>query len=164
MANLTRLLITSELQRLARWLRLLGCDVTVYEGKPLAIYPNAFAEGRVIVTRNQHVRPSSLVRVIHLRGDGLRTQLKAITRVLKLPPSSTGLFARCGLCNTLLIEMPKPSVKGRVPPYVFQTQTRFTNCPSCRRIYWSATHHDRAREFLQKTGVLTTRKRRAVRR
>jgi uncharacterized protein with PIN domain len=31
-------------------------------------------------------------------------------------------------------------VKELVPPYVYQTQSQFMQCPACHRIYWRGTH------------------------
>ena len=149
----TKLLMTPELERLARWLRLLGCDVNMYRGQPLAIYPAAYGDGRVVVTGNTRIVPSSLVRIIHVKPVQLEQQLKRVVRALKLRAAAPFLFSRCGACNTMLAEIPKARIKTRVPPYVFKTQERFTTCPTCHRIYWTATHHDRAQAFLVKLGV-----------
>jgi uncharacterized protein with PIN domain len=50
------------------------------------------------------------------------------------------LCRRCLECNEATVPVEKAAVRGRVPPYVFDTQTRFMTCPSCGRIYWKATH------------------------
>lgn len=162
-----KLLVTPELERLARWLRLLGCDVETYRGAPQAIFPAAFRAARSILTCNHQITPSSLVRVLYLEPTTLGDQLKAAARALKLRPTGDRLFARCSECNTPLTMIPKAKVKDHVPPYVFDTQERFTQCPGCRRIYWTATHHDRAREFLVKLGLVRggrTRRQRSRRR
>ncbi len=150
-------LVTAELDRLARWLRLLGCDVVAYRGKPQAIYPAAYREGRTILTCSRHITPSALVQVIHLDPNGVDRQLKALSRQLKLRWSPQQLFTRCGLCNTPLTPIAKARVKSRVPAYVHRTQQRFTTCPVCHRIYWTATHGDRAKAFLRRLGVVSGR-------
>jgi hypothetical protein len=40
------------------------------------------------------------------------------------------------------------TVAERVPPYVRQTQSRYSECPECGRIYWAGTHWQRMREVL----------------
>ena len=152
-ADVPKLLMTPELDRLARWLRLLGCDVAVYRGKPLAIYPEAYREDRVVVTRNRRIPSSPLVTVIQLEPQALEAQLQALERKLKLRWSQTAFFSRCGICNAVLKDIPKADVAGRVPDYVFKTQERFTTCPTCHRIYWAATHWDRARQFVAAAGL-----------
>ena len=49
-------------------------------------------------------------------------------------------FTICLECNQALVERSKQQVKDRVPPYVFQTQKQYMECPSCHRIYWRGTH------------------------
>jgi uncharacterized protein with PIN domain len=34
--------------------------------------------------------------------------------------------------------MQKEAINDRVPPYVYQTQEYFAECPACRRLYWQA--------------------------
>ena len=40
------------------------------------------------------------------------------------------------------------TVVERVPPYVRRTQSRYSECPECGRIYWAGTHWQRMREVL----------------
>jgi len=34
-------------------------------------------------------------------------------------------------------------IEGLVPPYIFQTQTQYMQCPVCQRVYWRGTHWQR---------------------
>ncbi|MFC1952037.1 Mut7-C RNAse domain-containing protein [Chloroflexota bacterium] len=38
----------------------------------------------------------------------------------------------------------------RVPPYVFQTQSQYMECPACHRIYWRGTRWQAMTEKLEK--------------
>jgi uncharacterized protein with PIN domain len=49
-------------------------------------------------------------------------------------------FTVCLECNNPLEERSREEVKERVPPYVFQTQQQYMECPVCHRIYWRGTH------------------------
>ena len=144
-------LVTEECGRLARWLRLMGYDAAISAANPLsALYRTAYNEGRVIVTRNRRVGVSSLFRVIRLESPALDGQLRQVIREASLAAESRQPFTRCDLCNRALDAVEKPMVRDRVPPYVFQTQERFYTCPSCRRVYWAATHWARACAFFEK--------------
>jgi len=44
------------------------------------------------------------------------------------------------IVNRLIEERAKETIKDRVPPYVYQTQEHFAECPACRRLYWQGTH------------------------
>ena len=143
-----RFLVTDESGRLARWLRLLGHDTALMSAQPLSgLYRRAFDERRIIVTRNRRVRPSALFQVIQLESQALTEQLRQMLRTLKLEIDPEQAFSRCDCCNVPVQPIDKMSVKDRVPPYVFETQQAFHICPACQRIYWAATHWQRAQQF-----------------
>ena len=29
---------------------------------------------------------------------------------------------------------------GKVPPYIYQSKTTFSRCPSCEKVFWEGTH------------------------
>jgi uncharacterized protein with PIN domain len=143
-----KLLVTEECGRLARWLRLMGYDTQTLSAQPLpALYQRAVNEQRAVVTRNRRVRPGRLVRVVQVRSQQLPDQLRQLITELGLGVEEEYLFSRCDVCNREVEPVEKAAVKELVPPYVFQTQSAFHRCPSCRRIYWAATHAERARAF-----------------
>jgi uncharacterized protein with PIN domain len=142
------LLVTDESQRLARWLRLMGHDAALMAARPLAaLYQRAYREGRVVVTRNRWVRPGGLCRVVTLQSERLEDQLRQLLGELPLTIDARRLFTRCDRCNVPADPIEKSQAQSRVPPYVFQTQEAFHACPSCGRIYWAATHYQRAQGF-----------------
>ena len=55
---------------------------------------------------------------------------------------------RCSVCNCKVINVDKQSVEGKVPEYVFQTQSEFSQCPQCGRIYWKGSHYQRIEQRL----------------
>ena len=139
------LLVTDECGRLARWLRLCGYDAAQMPAQPLSdLYRRAYGEGRIVVTRNRRIRAGCLFRVVHLEGQSLEEQLQQVIRELDLLVEATRVFTRCDRCNVAVEPIEKAAVKERVPPYVFQTQQTFHVCPSCHRVYWAATHWQRA--------------------
>lgn len=146
-----KFLVTDEAIRLARWLRLAGYDTAIANAKPLSeFYRKAYNERRIVVTRNRHVLAGCLFRVIHLDSEHLEEQLRQLIRQLRLPLDEAKAFTRCDVCNVKLEPIEKGQVQPKVPPYVFRTQEAFHRCPSCQRIYWAATHWERARRFFQR--------------
>lgn len=146
-----RFLVTDESKRLARWLRLAGCDVELMPAQPLpALYQRAHNEARVILTRNGRVKTGGLVRVVQVRSHRLEEQLRQMIQDAGLVIDEAALFTRCDRCNVELEALEKPNVKERVPPFVYQTQEVFYTCPSCRRVYWAATHWERAIKFFER--------------
>ena len=129
------------LGRLAKWLRIAGFDV---------LYSNRFTddelvalarqEGRILLSRDTRLLIRRAVKqFIFLESDKIQDQIRQIfetTRTASLPK----LLSRCLSCNELLSEVPRDAVQGSVPPFVYETQTRFKSCPMCRKLYWAGTH------------------------
>ena len=150
-----KFLVTDESRRLARWLRLLGYDAVLAgagtQSQSLStLYRRAYNETRIVVTRNRRVRASQLFQVLHLISTERDAQLRQIVRTLHLPKDDRRWFSRCDQCNVLVTPIEKSAIKDRVPPYVYRTVDRFKTRESCQRIYWAATHWERAREVLNR--------------
>ncbi len=146
-----KFLVTEENKRLARWLRLMGYDTVLSVTKPLsALYRRAYNEARILVTRNHRVGASCLVRTIHLTSTERDAQLRQIVREVPLPVEAGQLFSRCDVCNVAVEPIAKAQVKDRVPPYVYSSQETFQVCPTCHRIYWAATHWERANQVFDR--------------
>jgi uncharacterized protein len=142
------------LGRLARWLRIIGADV-IY-GPHLTGYGlirSARAENRLILTRDRRLKQKQPPAFLFIESDHYREQLRQVVTECGLKVGDH-LFARCIECNTLLQPRAKDTLKKAVPPYVFATQEKFFSCPSCRRIYWPATHHQQMTALLQQVGIL----------
>ena len=139
------------LGRLSKTLRMLGYDVAYrLDASDDAVRLLALREGRVVLTRDREIAATGLpIRVVLVEGDRVADQLRHVVRALGLPTDEGRLFTRCLLCNETVAEVPAQDVGARVPPYVRLTQTRFVRCPSCGRIYWAATHVERARKWLR---------------
>jgi len=129
------------LGRLAKWLRIAGFDV---------LYSNKFSddelvrvsndEGRVLLSRDTRLLVRKAVRrFIFLESQDLPGQIRQVFEALHLDgwPS---LLTRCLSCNEALQETARESVRGAVPPFVFETQANFKSCPKCGKIFWAGTH------------------------
>jgi hypothetical protein len=150
-----RLIADAMLGGLARWLRALGLD-TAYD--PALDDPDlvdlAVAEGRVILTRDRRlVQRRRAANHLLVRSEVVDEQVSEVLAKLAIEPAAEARFSRCLRCNAELREIPTEEAVREVPPYVARTQTRFRRCPSCRRIYWRATHAERMRRRLRKMGV-----------
>ena len=140
------------LGKLARWLRVIGQDVTY--GPHLSGYGlirEARREGRLILTRDRGLARKKPPDYLLIQSDQFREQLKQVVQACRLEPFKEA-FTRCVECNTVLQPVPKEAVRERVPPYVFSNQERFSFCLRCRRIYWPATHQQKMLEELKALG------------
>jgi uncharacterized protein with PIN domain len=137
-----RFAVDRMLARLARWLRLMGAD-TLFDSAigGAELLRRARQEGRVVVTRDKRLRTAP--DVIFLSAHLFRDQLREVLAQCPFDPRAHA-FTRCSECNEPLQWLERNLVARRVPPFVFASHDRFACCPSCGRIYWDATHVNRA--------------------
>ena len=139
------------LMRLARWLRLLGADVVTDPALSGAeLLRIARGEGRILITRDKRLRTAA--DVVFVESNAFRDQLREVVVRLGLDPRATP-FTQCSQCNHLLIPVARELVTLRVPPYVFASHDRFSECAGCGRIYWPETHPARIRAILDSIGL-----------
>jgi uncharacterized protein with PIN domain len=127
------------LGRLATWLRLLGYDTTYLpnvDDPELARI--ARTEDRILLTRDVELTRRRGIHFVLIESDQPDEQVHQVFRARKL--TAREAFSRCAECNHRLESVSKESVRGSVPPYVFQTQERFRRCANCGRVYWRGTH------------------------
>ena len=104
----------------------------------------ALNEDRVILTKDGGFMKRRLVsngrlRAMHIKEDEVERQVRKVVAALNLD-SHFKPFSRCLECNRTLIARSKEEVRGLVPDHVFESQTAYTQCPACNRIYWPGTH------------------------
>ncbi|MBN2242152.1 MAG: Mut7-C RNAse domain-containing protein [Acidobacteria bacterium] len=139
------------LGKLAKWLRIAGFDVLYsnrYSDDALIALSNK--EGRILLSLDSRLLVRKSVKnFIFLESGNLEDQIKRI-----LESTHSGMFpsplSRCLSCNEILADVPRESVRDRVPAYVFRTQSHFKRCPQCGKIFWSGTHSRKALKTLDK--------------
>jgi len=123
----------------------MGYDTLFFDGSDDSrMIATALTEGRVILTRDtqimkRRVVTSGQLKAILIKSDEPEEQMHQIIDTLNLDCRFRP-FTICPECNQPLLERSKQQVKDRVPPYVFQTQNQYMECPACHRIYWRGTH------------------------
>jgi hypothetical protein len=146
--------------QLARLLRLLGFDAVYFCGKNDSQLVNiAVYEKRVILTRDTHILERRLVKnglakAILIEKDVPIEQIGQVIREMALSGNILAFYL-CIECNRRLVRIEKSEIGTLVPEYVLKTQTEFTQCPHCHRIYWKGTHWKSMSEKIQKiAGIL----------
>ncbi len=140
-----KFIVDNNAGKLAKWLRMMGYDTLFFTGDDdWQMIVTALNEGRVILTRDTQIMrrgviASGRLKAILVQSENSEEQKRQVVETLNLDCQS-GLFTICLECNQPLEERTRQQVKGRVPPYVFQTQDQYVECPSCHRIYWKGTH------------------------
>jgi len=138
----------------------MGYDTLFFDGiNDSRMIATALAEGRVTLTRDtqimkRRVVTSGQLKAILIKGDEPELQMHQVIASLNLD-CQFRTFTICLECNQLLVERSKRQVKDLVPPYVFQTQNQYMECPACHRIYWRGTHWQtmtkKLKKFMNKT-------------
>ena len=154
-----RFIVDSNVGRLATWLRITGFDTLFAKGiDDNRLVRIALDEDRVLLTKDRQILKRRLVtsgrlKVILIEDDEVKAQLRQVLTTLNLA-SQLRPFSLCVECNESLVPRERDEVEELVPPYVFQTQTQYMQCPGCLRIYWRGTHWDRMSKELE--GIVGT--------
>ncbi|MFC1949156.1 Mut7-C RNAse domain-containing protein [Chloroflexota bacterium] len=140
-----KFIVDHNVGKLTKWLRMMGYDTLFFTGDDdWQMIITALNEGRVILTRDTQIMKRGVIasgrlKAVLIENEEPKQQMRQVVEALDLDTRSR-LFSLCLECNQPLEERTHQQVKGRVPPFVFQTQDQYVECPSCHRIYWKGTH------------------------
>lgn len=144
-----KFIVSGELGRLAKWLRILGYDASYFDSiRRGELIIQSLREGRMILTRDSRLKDHRGLKIVHIKSDLVKDQLKQTIDELELRVREQDLFTRCVICNRPLEDIDKKDVGQKVPPYVFRTQEHFRECTICGRIYWAGTHWNNVKKFI----------------
>ena len=141
----------AALGRLAKHLRLLGFDVVCQEGVDAGAFFDRAGRHRIALTRIRHLcgrLPQH--RWLFVGINNPDRQVAVVLAAFGLNMGDLHPFSRCALCNLPVVPIEAMEVQGRVPPYVIQTQTQFSSCSRCGRIFWPGSHTQRYRNRIRK--------------
>lgn len=140
------------LGKLARWLRLAGVDVAYRrEISDADLVAEARRENRILLTRDTRlIRTLKPEEFLFITKDRMEEQFSEFRERFGDALGEARSLSRCAECNAPLLPLPKAQVVDRVWPYVFASQSAFTGCPSCGKIYWRATHVEKILRRLER--------------
>ena len=140
-----KFIVDHNVGKLARWLRMMGFDSLFFgSGEDSQMVARALAEGRTVLTRDteilkRRVVTSGRLRAVLIDSEVPERQMQQLMATFDLRRQARP-FTLCLECNQPLAERSREEVKDRVPPYVYQTQSQYMECPTCHRVYWRGTH------------------------
>jgi uncharacterized protein with PIN domain len=149
-----KFLVDMNVGKLARLLRMMGCDALLFKGHDDgALVKQALAEGRVVLTKDGQVFQRRVARLgrlktLRIEEEDPLVQLRQVVGAFHLKYDYAP-FSRCLECNQLLEPRAKEEVKGLVPPFVYENQEEFRQCPACKRLYWRGTHWEHMGQVLR---------------
>jgi len=141
-------LLTTDLSRLARWLRLLGFDAAITltndASKLLRICK---LQNRILLTRiKKQDKLQSDKRVLRISSEHYGEQLQQVVHEFEL--EDFNIFSRCLYCNRSVYPIAREKIIHMLPEKVRNRETQFTRCPKCGRLYWKGTHFERMLQTL----------------
>lgn len=145
-----RFLLSENLNRLAKWLRLLGYDAAIYKAISTDNMINlANKERRILLTRSNKiaVRKEKFSRVL-IKSEFHLEQLKELCNYLIF--SEEHVFTRCLICNKILFDISRDKIRNLVPEVVLNSINLYKVCRKCGKIYWQGTHYKSMLEMLEK--------------
>jgi uncharacterized protein with PIN domain len=137
-----RFLVTAELSKLARWLRLLGFDASIARSGKIRDWVRVCTlQNRILLSRVRKNAPLQIYkRFMVIESDAYPEQLKQV--VAKLGLGSFNVFSRCLYCNRVVYPIEKEKIAKRLPEKVKNRERNFTQCRKCGKIFWKGTHFE----------------------
>lgn len=144
-----KFLLEQNLFKTARWLRFLGCDVTVIGG---AVNKSELKSNRdrIFITTsekwNETLESLGIKHMVVPREDWKR-QLCLVIKHFGIPAALC--LDRCARCGTKLQETSPDEIRNRVPENTFEFTTVFYVCTTCDKIYWFGSHYEKIKRRLE---------------
>jgi uncharacterized protein with PIN domain len=134
----------ATLGKLGRHLRAAGFDTVCQHERGTHIFFNALETDRIILTRTVKVQVRYKHRpLLFIRDNDPIEQMIQVFKDLNIGPADINPFSRCLICNLEITPIEKQYLQGKVPVFIWQHHQKFYICNSCKRIYWSGSHHRR---------------------
>ncbi len=134
--------VDGMLAGLAKWLRILGCDVAYPRKGPRS--------GRIFVTAARDKRyPLAVYVTMHTP----LAQLKELKDQVGLTFDATLVLSRCLRCNEPVRAVSRDLAIGRVPDEILRRFSSFTQCVCCGRVYWEGSHRARIERRLARQSI-----------
>jgi len=146
-----KFVVDRMLGKLARWLRILGYDTLYPDAKDEELIEMGNREGRTLITRDKELAlrcGNSILITTFTIEDQLGEMLKNGLRI-----DEKEMFTRCTLCNSVLQEIDKNNVQGKIPQKSFENNEKFWYCKNCDKYYWKGKHWVDIKKKIEKTRV-----------
>jgi len=132
------------LGKLARWLRMLGHDVTYnIQLNDNDLLELAKKENRVLLTKDLELYKRANgkdIDALYLEGKSESERLAEVAKryisILEIDMEKS----HCPVCNTKLKATPKDQLSGEIEKNTFTYYDKFWKCPNCGQVYWQGAH------------------------
>ena len=151
-----KFLVDVMLQKLGRWLRILGVRADMPEDEDdTKILEQAKREGLILLTRDQELigraqRLKIKVFAIPKEETGVEGQLGLVIKEFRIKPEGFEERTLCTKCGGNLELVGKKEVGGKVPEDVVERFDDFLKCKSCGQVYWEGSHWRKINERIRR--------------
>jgi uncharacterized protein len=139
-----KFLADSMLGKLARWLRMLGQDVTYnVQLNDNALLDVAKKESRILLTKDLELyrrAAANGVDAFFVEGKSESERLAEVAGRYGLTLAVDMEKSNCPVCNTKLKATPKKQLSSELQKKTFTYYDKFWKCPNCGQIYWQGAH------------------------
>ena len=134
----------SMLGKLARWLRMLGHDVTYnVQLNDNDLLELAKKENCVLLTKDLELYQRAIAKdigALYLEGKSESERLAEVAKRYDLTLEIDMEKSHCPVCNTKLKATPKEQLSGKLEKNTFTYYDKFWKCPNCGQVYWQGAH------------------------
>lgn len=146
-------IVDAMLGKLARWLRMLGHNVTYYRDFDDSTFlVLTKTEKRVLLTRDLKLYQKALkdgLDAFFVESKDQQQRLAFLANYFGFKLEIDLNVSRCPKCNGSLVRVSKDEVRAKVPDGTFKYYNNFWQCSSCGQIYWKGAHWNRIQDTLQ---------------
>ncbi|KYK33215.1 MAG: hypothetical protein AYK22_01520 [Thermoplasmatales archaeon SG8-52-3] len=140
-----KFLCDQMLGTLAKWMRIYGLDTFFAEGEidDSKLIDICNKENRVMVTRDKNLISRAKrenIETIEIKTTDIDEQIMKVIKGIKI--ESKLILSRCILCNSLVEEVKKEKIKGKIPKKSYENNKEFWYCKKCDKIYWKGSHFE----------------------
>ena len=148
-----KFLADSMLGKLARWLRMLGHDVTyTIQLNDNDLLELAKKENRVLLTKDLELYKRANAKnldALYLEGKSESERLAEVAKRYSLTLEIDMEKSHCPVCNTKLKATPKEQLSGEIEKNTFTYYDKFWKCPNCGQVYWQGAHWNQISKTLK---------------
>ena len=141
-----RFLLDGMLGKLARWLRMIGCDVTYQKDRTdTQLLQTAKSDSLILLTADEELYRTVTFRGVEsflVRGKSEPERLAELAERFKLKLEVDMRKSRCPICGSQIKETAKEELQKSIPAATFKVYKTFWLCtnPKCAKIYWQGSH------------------------
>jgi len=151
-----KFLVDVMLQKLGRWLRILGVRADMPEDEDdTKILEQAKRDGLILLTRDQELverakRLKIKVFAIPKEETSVESQLGLVVKKFKIKIEGFEERTLCTKCGGNLELVGKREVEGKIPEDVVARFDDFLRCKSCGQVYWEGSHWRKINERIRR--------------